>query len=76
MSGLKKDRTPAFVAVNALQKKSWRMMKMIFRENGSKSLEIEFEESDTHCEKQVAYRGFEFVKTLLQLHREKNEVEK
>ena len=43
---------------------------MIFRENG-KILEMKFQEDDTFSEKQVAYKGFEFIKSILQLHREK-----
>ena len=50
---------------------------MIFREDGigsgCRKLEIEFQEDDTFAERQVANKGFEFLKTILQLHREKND---
>jgi hypothetical protein len=45
---------------------------MIFREcgigSGCRKLEIEFGEKDTFEEKQIAYKGFEFMKAILQLN--------
>ena len=45
---------------------------MIFREQGinkgCNKLEIEFEDSDSFEEREVAYKSFEYVKAILQLH--------